>query len=339
MSYEYKVYIDGYEYGMDQLESIKIEHPLFDKLSVGNTCAAELEMSFWPIVGVEDFDKPGDSISKMAEIIPYAWDAEKGASDDALAYQFMAGIDGISPGEYFFVSDVYGRFVVRVEEKIGTFGRITLTIGDLGVAEATVEQYDWFSNIYMQPQKLDIYPSLKEPLPALLYYSCMHLNPEDCWPGGCDENPVIVTESSLKAWKPLGVFYIDTRSIAGEKINVIAYDGMLKGDIVWTPDSELKFPMSMPDAVAEICRLMNVELDSRTVLNPDYTIDHPANDWTLRDCLGFIGAAHGGNWTFTAAGKLLLVPLFPEVSEEAKASVLISEDGSAITFGGERIKV
>ena len=93
----------------------------------------------------------------------------------------------------------------------------------------------------------------------------------------------------------------------------------------------------MPDAVAEICHLMDVELDSRTVLNGSYTIDYPANDWTLRDVLGFIGAAHAGNWIITNEGKLLLIPLFGGMP--AETNYLVTENGNPITFGGVRILV
>lgn len=67
--------------------------------------------------------------------------------------------------------------------------------------------------------------------------------------------------------------------------------------------------MPMPSAAAEMARLMGVELDPRTRLHAGYLIDYPANDYTLRDILRFIAAAHGGNWIITDQGRLLLVPL------------------------------
>ena len=209
MGYQYRFDIAGTEYGMSDVSAVKLEHPLFDKLSVGNTCSAELDITLWV---------KGD-IPKMAKIIPYSIDEDS-------------------------------------------------------------------------------------------------------------------TETQL------GVFWIDTRAAVGDMLNIIAYDAMMKADIVWVPRDDLEFPESglpMPDAVTEICRLMDVELDSRTVLNSAYTIDYPANDYTLRDVLGFIAAAHGGNWIFTNEGKLLLVPLFG--SMPAETNYLVTEDGDAITFGGVRITV
>lgn len=208
MGYQYKFDIAGVEYGMTDVSAVKLEHPLFDKLSVGNTCSAELDITFWP---------KGD-IPKMAQIIPW----------------------------------------------------VLLESGD---------------------------------------------------------------------WHKLGVFWTDTRARVGDKLNITAYDAMMRGDIVWVPNQSLEFPMPMPQAVQVICGLMGVELDSRTVLTDAYTIDYPANEWTLRDVLGFIGAAHGGNWIITNEGKLLLVPLFGGEMVITETNYLVTEKGEPITFGGVRILV
>lgn len=137
-------------------------------------------------------------------------------------------------------------------------------------------------------------------------------------------------------WLPKGVFFINRRAEDDGYWTVEAFDAMRKGDAVWTPDQSFVFPMTMPDAVAEFCRIMGVKLDSRTVLNSAYTIDYPANDYTIRDELRFIAAAHGGNWIMTDAGELYLVPLL-DIPEET--SYLVTEHGDAITFGGVRILV
>lgn len=209
MGYQYKFDIAGTEYGMSDVASVKLEHPLFDKLSVGNTCSAELDITFWP----------KSDIPRMAKIMPYI----------------------LQDGE----------------------------------------------------------------------------------------------------WQQLGVFWTDTREKVGDRLHIIAYDAMMRGNLVWVPRDDLEFPsdtgLLMPDAVAEICALMDVALDSRTVLSASYGIDHPANDWTLRDVLGFIGAAHAGNWIITAAGELLLVPLFAPAT--GTVNYLADENGDPILFGGEAILV
>ena len=54
------------------------------------------------------------------------------------------------------------------------------------------------------------------------------------------------------------------------------------------------------------------------------------------EALGRIAVANAGNWTITDEGKLLLVGLN---SMPAETHYLITETGSAITFGGVRILV
>ena len=115
-----------------------------------------------------------------------------------------------------------------------------------------------------------------------------------------------------------------------------AFDAMRKAEVVWEPDQSLEFPLPMPEAAAEFARIMGVELDPRTTINPAYSIDYPANDYTIRDELRFIAAAHAGNWIVTGEGKLLLVPL---LSIPDETNYLVTEYGGAITFGGVRILV
>ena len=139
-------------------------------------------------------------------------------------------------------------------------------------------------------------------------------------------------------WEQLGVFYIDERSTNYNGImTIVAYDSMMKANKVWTPDQSLEFPMPMDDAVNVIAGLMGIEVDVRTQISHTYTIDYPANDYTLRDILGFIAAANGGNWTITREDKLLFVPLVGSAPPET--NYLIDEVGDAIIFGGDRILV
>lgn len=140
----------------------------------------------------------------------------------------------------------------------------------------------------------------------------------------------------VSEWIPKGVFFTNRRSEEDGCWSIEAFDAMRKSELVWTPDQSLEFPMTMPAAAEEIARIMQVQLDPRTQLNPAYTIDYPANDYTLRDELRFIAAAHGGNWIVTDDGKLLLVPL---LSAPTETNYLVTEYGDPITFGGVRILV
>lgn len=146
-----------------------------------------------------------------------------------------------------------------------------------------------------------------------------------------DENGYQVSE-----WIPKGVFFTNRRSEEDGLWTIEAFDSMRKAEKIWIPDQMLEFPMTMPDAVDEIARIMQVQVDPRTQLNPAYTIDYPANDYTLRDELRYIAAAHGGNWIVTDEGKLLLVPL---LSAPPETWYLVTEYGDPITFGGDRILV
>lgn len=142
--------------------------------------------------------------------------------------------------------------------------------------------------------------------------------------------------SQVTEWLPKGVFFTNRRSEEDGQWAVEAFDAMRKAERVWVPDQSLVFPMTAPDAVREIARIMQVQVDSRTQLNSTYTIDYPANDYTLRDELRFIAAAHAGNWIVTDEGKLLLVPL---LSAPPETFFLITEYGDPITFGGVKIFV
>ena len=143
-------------------------------------------------------------------------------------------------------------------------------------------------------------------------------------------------KSETDDWFKIGTFYTDTRTLTGDMLEITAYDKMLRAEQVWEPDPFQEFPMTMPDVVTELSGLMGVEVDTRTVLNSAYTVGYPAHQYTIRDMLRYVAAAHGGNWIITADGKLLLVPLFGMPTE---TNYLVSDDGDSITFGGVRITV
>lgn len=146
----------------------------------------------------------------------------------------------------------------------------------------------------------------------------------------------LVSGDTVSEWRPGGVFFTNRRTEDDGHWTVQAFDAMRKAETVWEPDQSLSFPLPMPDAVDEFARIMGVEIDERTTLNASYTIDYPANDYTIRNELQYIAAAHAGNWIITNEGKLLLVPL---LSIPAETSNLVTERGAAITFGGVRIIV
>lgn len=156
----------------------------------------------------------------------------------------------------------------------------------------------------------------------------------------------LVNDDLVSEWIPAGVYFTSKRSEDDGYWTVEAFDVMRKADTPWNPDQDLNFPMPMTQAVDIFISLMGCELDPRTVLNPAYTIDYPASDpdskeavdnnYTIRQELQWIAAAHGGNWIITAEGKLLLVPIG---SEPEDTNFLVDEHGDALVLGGVRILI
>lgn len=147
----------------------------------------------------------------------------------------------------------------------------------------------------------------------------------------------------VSEWIPKGVFFFSTRKtdrVTGV-LSVHGYDAMLKAEEIWLDSSydAKTWPMPAATAVADIAARMGVEVDSRTVLDAAFPVQYPVDDkgdMTMREALGRIAVANAGNWTITDEGKLLLVGLN---SMPAETHYLITETGSAITFGGVRILV
>lgn len=144
----------------------------------------------------------------------------------------------------------------------------------------------------------------------------------------------LVDGGQASEWLPAGVYFINRRSVEDDCWTIEAMDVMRKAEIVWEPRQDLEFPLAMPTAVDEFAAIMGCEIDPRTVLNPAYTIDYPANNMTIRQSLQYIAAAHGGNWIVTAEGKLLLIPLG---SEPPETHYIIDEYGRALRLGGVRL--
>ena len=147
----------------------------------------------------------------------------------------------------------------------------------------------------------------------------------------------------VSEWIPKGVFYFATRKTDRKTgvLSVHGYDAMLKAEETWlnsSYDAET-WPMPAATAVADIAARMGVAVDSRTQLDEAFPVQYPVDDegdMTMREALGRIAVANAGNWIITDEGKLLLVGLN---SMPKETNHLVTETGSAITFGGVRILV
>lgn len=144
-------------------------------------------------------------------------------------------------------------------------------------------------------------------------------------------------KQSTDPWSIQGIFYTDTRVMESTVLVIEAFDAMLKADVDWVPTQSLNFPLGMKDCAEEIAAVMGVEIDPRTTLSNKYKVDYPTDGYTMRDYLGYVASAHGGNWIMTLQGKLLLIPLFASAALET--NYLITEEGDNIVIGGHRILV
>lgn len=153
----------------------------------------------------------------------------------------------------------------------------------------------------------------------------------------------LVLGEQKSEWLQKGVFFITKRNMDKRTgvLKIEGFDAMLKSESVWlTPDYDLEsWPMPQVDAVKDIAYRMGVEVDERTVLSTEFPVAYPIDengDLTMREVLSYIAVSNAGNWIITDEGKLLLIgtgDLPPETN------YLITEYGSAITFGGVRILV
>lgn len=153
----------------------------------------------------------------------------------------------------------------------------------------------------------------------------------------------LASGEQVSEWIPKGVFYFATRKTDRKTgvLSVHGYDSMLKAEQTWLDSSydAETWPMPVWTAVNDIAARMGVAVDSRTQLNAAFPVQYPVDDegdMTMREALGRIAVANAGNWIITDDGKLLLVGLN---SMPKETNHLVTETGSAITFGGVRILV
>ena len=118
-------------------------------------------------------------------------------------------------------------------------------------------------------------------------------------------------------WITVGTFYVDVRYYdkASKTTDIVCYDDMLKTDgAEGKTYAELtqfdEWPQPMPAVVQEICTIVGIPLDARSTINTGagYTIGYP-NDYTMREVLGFVAAAHGGNFIISPARALRLISI------------------------------
>lgn len=143
-------------------------------------------------------------------------------------------------------------------------------------------------------------------------------------------------------WIQHGLYFIDTRKQSKDSrgydlLTLTGYDAMLLADVSWPSDDKNNYPMLDIDMVKFIADQMGISVDRRTIekMTRGYVFPLPVG-YSMREVLGMIASAYGGNFIITGNGELRLVSL-NEIPPESR--YLIDEDGYRITFGGVHIKV
>ena len=153
----------------------------------------------------------------------------------------------------------------------------------------------------------------------------------------------LVTAARASEWLPKGKYFIARRSADKRTgaVTIEGYDAMLKAGQVWLNEDYAgeSWPMTQAAAVADIAARMGVEVDSRTALSAAFPVPYPVDgngDMVMREVLSAIAVSNAGNWVMTDEGRLRLI-VYGDVP--AETSLLVTQDGGAITFGGVRIIV
>ena len=144
-------------------------------------------------------------------------------------------------------------------------------------------------------------------------------------------------DEDVTEFTQLGVFYTDVKDTDSTgRMTITAYDSMLKTEQPFLTTGDVgQWPRTMDVVAQQIAEAIGVTIDPRTTV-AQYDVQYP-NDYTMREVLGYIAAANGGNWIITAQDQLLLVPLFS--SMPPSTHYLVDQRGRPIVFGNTRILV
>lgn len=149
-----------------------------------------------------------------------------------------------------------------------------------------------------------------------------------------------VNDTQQSEWLPQGIFYIDTREYSQDSdlsvMKIHGYDSMVFADADY-PSSSIAYPATDRQILGEIANAMGVTIDPRTydIMVHDYEFPLPVG-YSMREVLGILASAYGGNFIITESGALRLIA----INEIPKpTNYLIDENGFVILFGGDRIRV
>ena len=117
--------------------------------------------------------------------------------------------------------------------------------------------------------------------------------------------------TTVTDWVSLGRFFVSSRS-GSTILTLRCRDDMLKAGQTYLDKSAITgWPVQQSVVVDDICRIMGVTLDDRTVLNSgsNYRAQSPGTEPLISEVLSYIAVCNGGNWIITEEGKLRLIKL------------------------------
>lgn len=136
----------------------------------------------------------------------------------------------------------------------------------------------------------------------------------------------------VSEWLQQGVYFIDTREISNNDTDLVTltlhgFDAMLKAEQNHTTTGT----MTDTRLVSAIAEKMGVSVDPRTweIMTEGYEFTVTPS-YTMREMLGYIAGAYGGNFLMTDLGELRLVTLW-ELPRETR--YLVDDAGYVIVFG------
>lgn len=139
---------------------------------------------------------------------------------------------------------------------------------------------------------------------------------------------------TVSEWLPQGKYLISNRT-GKAVVTFNCLDLLVKAGVKYRELSSFtEWPQSMSAVVNEICQIMGVQLDPRTIIKTgtDYVVSYPNDDVLISEVLSMIASAHGGNWIMTDAGKLRMVVL---ASPTSTAVQTLGNTHKGYTVGGK----
>jgi hypothetical protein len=139
-------------------------------------------------------------------------------------------------------------------------------------------------------------------------------------------------DSGPTEWLPQGKFYIDTRKKSGLATVLECYDKVLMMESSFVIEGEtLTYPMAMSTALSTICTRLSLTFANPTAIQSGFNIEYP-NDLTMREVLGYIADANGGNFILNDSGDLQLVIPANGTSVATASYVNLYDDNDEQTF-------